>query len=243
MVHGTVAWFGQKIFLCIIMSINMSIVLAMVVCLLLSLSSEGRIYRSHLHLLPLLFPLLSPRSSDFYSLLSPHHFKSMSNSYGFDFLRAEHNLPTQGSVPSTPVPVKPQPSNIGGASSSNNKNKSLLEKQADILLFLRHHRSSGCLPPSIIQKSLGINLSSDPVAELLQKNPKIIVEEVPDPENPSLSILYYGYRAKFSSVKDRGTLIAQINRSRYGVRWSDLLDAYDGVEKVRVHSHYNCWCA
>jgi hypothetical protein len=159
----------------------------------------------------------------------------MSNSYGFDFLRAEHNLPTQGNVPSTPQSLNPQPTNIGGVSnSSSNNNKSLLEKQADILLFLRHHRSSGCLPPSIIQKSLGINLSSDPVAELLQKNPKIIVEEVPDPENPSLSILYYGYRAKFSSVKDRGTLIAQINRSRYGVRWSDLLDAYDGVEKVRA---------
>ena len=70
------------------------------------------------------------------------------------------------------------------------------------------------------------------MAELLQRNPKIIVEEVPDPENPSLSVLYYGYKAKFSSVKDRATLVGQINRSRYGVRWGDLLDAYDGVEKV-----------
>ena len=72
------------------------------------------------------------------------------------------------------------------------------------------------------------------MAELLQKNPKIIVEEVPDPENPSLSILYYGYRAKFSGVKDKVSLVGQINRSRYGVKWGDLVDAYDGVEKV-------CW--
>ena len=78
------------------------------------------------------------------------------------------------------------------------------------------------------------------MAELLQKNPKIIVESVPDPENPSLSILYYGYKAKFSSVKDRASLIAQINRSRYGVRWGDLLDAYDGVEKVCVEHVLVC---
>jgi hypothetical protein len=154
----------------------------------------------------------------------------MSNSYGFDFLRAEHNLPNEGTVPSTPPPRAAFPTS---AAANNNSGKPLLEKQADILLFLRHHRSSGCLPPSIIQKSLGINLTTDPVAELLQKNPKIIVEEVPDPENPSLSILYYGYKAKFSSVKDRTTLVGQINRSRYGIRWGDLLDAYDGVEKVR----------
>ena len=68
---------------------------------------------------------------------------------------------------------------------------------------------------------------------------KIIVEEVPDPENPTLTVLYYGYKAKFGGVKDRSTLVGQINRSRYGVRWNDLLDAYDGVEKVRlVHVHY-----
>ena len=93
----------------------------------------------------------------------------MANNYGFDFLRAEHNLPNQEeTVLATPPRPTAPPSTIGG-----NNSKSNLEKQADILLFLRHHRSSGCLPPSIIRKSLGIDLSSDPVAELLQNNPKV----------------------------------------------------------------------
>eukprot|EP00956_Cyclotella_meneghiniana_P015851 scaffold24638_cov48-Cyclotella_meneghiniana.AAC.3 len=157
----------------------------------------------------------------------------MANNYGFDFLRAEHNLPNQGgtALSTPPRPTAPPSDTNSNIGNTNNNNKSNLEKQADILLFLRHHRSSGCLPPSIIRKSLGIDLTSDPVAELLQNNPKIIVEEVPDPENPTLTVLYYGYKAKFGGVKDRSTLVGQINRSRYGVRWNDLLDAYDGVEK------------
>lgn len=106
-----------------------------------------------------------------YPRLSPpiFYFLTMANNYGFDFLRAEHNLPNQGdTVLATPPRPTAPPSTIGG-----NNSKSNLEKQADILLFLRHHRSSGCLPPSIIRKSLGIDLSSDPVAELLQNNPKV----------------------------------------------------------------------
>jgi hypothetical protein len=103
-----------------------------------------------------------------------------------------------------------------------------------VLLFLRHHRSSGCLPPTVIYKSLGIDLTEggrdDSVAKMLLSNPKVNVEEVPDPENPTLSILLFGYRAKFSTVRDKSTLLAQINRCKNGVKWSDLLDAYDGVE-------------
>ena len=98
----------------------------------------------------------------------------MANNYGFDFLRAEHNLPNQGGTAlSTPPRPTAPPSDTNSYIGSNNNNKSNLEKQADILLFLRHHRSSGCLPPSIIRKSLGIDLTSDPVAELLQNNPKV----------------------------------------------------------------------
>ena len=68
------------------------------------------------------------------------------------------------------------------------------------------------------------------MAKMLLSNPKVNVEEVPDPENPTLSILLFGYRAKFSTVRDKSTLLAQINRCKNGVKWSDLLDAYDGVE-------------
>lgn len=189
-------------------------------------------------MLPLTLKYFFPNISLFPFIIQLHSLSSnpllrgtMSNSYGFDFLRAEHNLPNKG-TPITSQNAAQSTSLV--AANNHSSNKSLLEKQADILLFLRHHRSSGCLPPYIVQKSLGINLLTDPVAELLQKNPKIIVEEVPDPENPSLSILYYGYRAKFSGVKDKVSLVGQINRSRYGVKWGDLVDAYDGVEKV-------CW--
>ena len=66
---------------------------------------------------------------------------------------------------------------------------------------------------------------------MLLNNPKVNVEEVPDPENPSLNMNLFGYRAKFSSVRDKATLLAQINRCKNGVKWNDLMDAYDGVEK------------
>lgn len=164
----------------------------------------------------------------------------MSNVYGLDFLRSEHNLPSEGDTAATTATVSVTPAFRRSSSSSSAiipdvSHKSDLEKQSDVLIFLRHHRSSGCLPPSVIYKSLGIDLSDggvdSAVANMLANNPKVNVEEVPDPENPSLSIMHYGYRAKFSTVRDRATLLAQINRCKHGVKWSDLTDAYDGVEK------------
>ena len=171
--------------------------------------------------------------------------------YGFDFLRAEH---LDGAVANDrKAPYDENDDRDEGdegdegddrdatatASSPPHvdvSHKSDLEKQADILVFLRHHRSSGCLPPDVIRKALGIDLSEgsngsdDSVADMLRANPKVRVEEVPDPENPSLVMRLYGYRAKFSDVRDRPTLLARINRMKNGVRWSDLADAYDGVE-------------
>mmetsp|Transcript_30191 Transcript_30191/g.63973 ORF Transcript_30191/g.63973 Transcript_30191/m.63973 type:complete len:573 (+) Transcript_30191:108-1826(+) len=163
----------------------------------------------------------------------------MSNSYGFDFLRTEHNLTsTSSSAISSSTPNTPA---YHHASATHNNiipdvsHKSNLEKQADVLVFLRHHRSSGCLPPSAIYKSLGIDLSdggSDAaVVSMLMNNPKVNVEQIPGPENPSLNMNLFGYRAKFSTVRDKATLLAQINRMKNGVKWSDLMDAYDGVEK------------
>jgi len=164
----------------------------------------------------------------------------MSNVYGLDFLRSEHNLPAEGDAAATTA-TSVTPSLFRRSSSSSAavipdvSHKSDLEKQSDVLIFLRQHRSSGCLPPSVIYKSLGIDLSDggadSAVANMLANNIKVEVEEVPDPENPSLSIMHYGYRAKFSTVRDRATLLAQINRCKHGVKWSDLTDAYDDVEK------------
>lgn len=163
----------------------------------------------------------------------------MANSYGFDFLRAEHNLPSASSgssgiaSSSSAYNRSASTGSFGGVPDASRKSD--LEKQADVLVFLRHHRSSGCLPPSVIYKSLGIDLSDGgadgEVVKMLLKNPKVNVEEVPDPENPSLSMNMFGYRAKFSTVRDKATLLAQINRMKNGVKWTDLLDAYDGVEK------------
>jgi len=64
---------------------------------------------------------------------------------------------------------------------------------------------------------------------MLEKNPKVCIEEMPDPENPSLLILTYGYQAKFNNVHDKTGLLAQINRCKNGVATRDLLDAYEGV--------------
>ena len=163
----------------------------------------------------------------------------MSNSYGFDFLRSEHNLPSNDADA-----LHPFASNDLNVKSSANSNvprsvpdasqKSDLEKQADVLMFLRNHRSAGFLPPAVIYKNLGIDLSDggvdSAVVKMLECNPKVNVEEVPDPEIPSLSMKTFSYRAKFNTVRDKPTLLAQINRMKNGVRWSDLSDAYDGVE-------------
>ena len=166
-----------------------------------------------------------------------------SNSYGFDFLRAEHNLPTSsasGTTSSSGSTLTTTPAYHRSSTTSTSiipdvSHKSDLEKQADVLQFLRHHRSSGCLPPSVIYKSLGIDLSDggvdSTVVSMLLKNPKVNVEEVPDPENPSLNMNLFGYRAKFSMVRDKSTLLAQINRMKNGIKYNDLMDAYDGVEK------------
>lgn len=67
------------------------------------------------------------------------------------------------------------------------------------------------------------------VAKLLLKNARIKIEEIPDPENPSLTIYTFGYQAKFNNVRNRTGLLAQINRSKNGVRRIDLLDSYEGI--------------
>jgi len=68
------------------------------------------------------------------------------------------------------------------------------------------------------------------VTKLLLKNARIKVEEIPDPENPSLTIYTFGYQAKFNNVRNRTGLLAQINRCKNGVRQRDLLDSYEGIQ-------------
>jgi len=160
----------------------------------------------------------------------------MTNLYGFDFLKSEHNnneptsIQSQGQIPSSTVtsaalidPLPPQ-----------THEKTDLEKQFDVIQFLQNHRSAGCLPPTIIYKSVGVDLAEggrdELVTKLLLFNARIRVEEIPDPENPSLTIYTFGYQAKFNNVRNRTGLIAQINRAKNGVRKRDLLDSYEGIE-------------
>ena len=166
----------------------------------------------------------------------------MANAYSFDFLRSEHTLNEDGQP-------KPSASSSGNAQSQalllNNQDeeqlsrlvasvahKPDLEKQFDVIHFLQAHRSAGCLPPNVIYRATGIDLeeSDESVATMLQRNPKIRVEKIPDPENPSVQIATYAYQAKYNNVRDVKTLLAQINRCKNGVPMRDLMDAYDGVE-------------
>lgn len=167
---------------------------------------------------------------------------AQANRYGLDFLKTEHIL-DDDAKPSTAAAVEStftatdddepisswhaDPEALAAAVA----HKPDLEKQFDVMHFLKAHRSAGWMPPSVIYQRTGIDLETDvKVAEMLQHNPKISVEHVPDPENPSLRIATYAYQAKYHHVRDRKTLLAQINRSKNGVGQSDLVDAYDGVE-------------
>jgi hypothetical protein len=161
------------------------------------------------------------------------------NRYGLDFLRTEHTLDDDGNAKSSAVEsstnelptssswIDSDPQALADAVA----HKPDLEKQFDVMHFLKAHRSAGWMLPSVIFQRTGIDLETDTaVAKMLQCNPKISVEHVPDPENPSLRIATYAYQAKYNHVRDRKTLLAQINRSKNGVAMKDLMDAYDGVE-------------
>ena len=163
-----------------------------------------------------------------------------SNVYGLDFLRREHTLEDDGTAKKarahTPPPEVTRTASLSWADveamAAAVAHKSDLEKQFDVIHFLQAHRSAGCLAPSVIYQRTGIDLhESEAVALNLQNNPKIRVEHVPDPENPSLMIATYAYQSKYNHVRDRTTLLAQINRCKNGVARRDLEDAYDGAEK------------
>ena len=124
----------------------------------------------------------------------------MSNTYGFDFLKTEHlgaDVGVAGGASAAAARAAgdedhASPPRATAEEILQAQNKPDLEKQFDILHFLQAHRGSGSLAPSIIYKSTGIDLEVDTVvAEMLQKNPKIRVEMVPDPENPELSVATY----------------------------------------------------
>ena len=160
----------------------------------------------------------------------------MSNVYGFDFLNAQHKSTDNGSQsqPGAEQAQSQSPKAEEEPYDYKHDNRSDLEKQFDVIGFLRDHRSSGCLPPSIILKAKGVDLSEggrdESVTKLLLKNPRIKVEEIPDPENPSLTFYTFGFNAKFNNVQNRTGLLAQINREKNGVQKKDLKDSYDGIE-------------
>ncbi|OEU07861.1 hypothetical protein FRACYDRAFT_174399 [Fragilariopsis cylindrus CCMP1102] len=164
------------------------------------------------------------------------------NRYGLDFLRREHVLDEVGS--------NQNPRRTGSAKNDSSDdddgdrvddidtealaasvaNKPDLEKQFDVIHFLQAHRSAGWMPPSVIYQRTGIDLEENVnVAQMLKRNPKIKVEIIPDPENPSLTIDTYAYQAKYNNVRDRKSLLAQINRCKNGVPMRDMIDSYDNV--------------
>ena len=67
------------------------------------------------------------------------------------------------------------------------------------------------------------------IPSILKENPKVKIEPVPDPENPTLLLPTYGYQAKFAGVTDRAALLAQVNRCPCGVGLRDLQDSCDGA--------------
>ena len=154
----------------------------------------------------------------------------MSNVYGFDFLKSEHNVTDNGS-PQEVEQEELAPATDQDVPSAENK----FLAQYNVIQFLQAHRSSGCLPPSVIYKSIGIDLSEggthEEVTKMLLENPKIRVEEIPDPENPSLTIYTFGYQAKYKNVENKTGLLAQINSCKNGVAQGDLIDAYDKVKE------------
>lgn len=173
---------------------------------------------------------------------------SSSNSYGFDFLKTEHTLQEDDGRPKVSSSATTNSTDISGAQAlllNNNDEEQLrqlaarvahkpdLEKQFDVIHFLQAHRSAGCLAPDVIYKATGIDLeeADESVAHMLQRNPKIRVEKIPDPENPSVHIATYAYQAKYNNVRDVKTLLAQINRCKNGVPMRDLVDAYEGVDQ------------
>jgi hypothetical protein len=163
----------------------------------------------------------------------------MSNLYGFDFLKSDHKLHESNDQNNTNQQGQEQPSQpiIPTSSSSYPSSyiqKSDLEKQHDVIKFLKSHRSS-CLSPAIIYSHLQIDISEggddSTVRQMLLNNKQIKVEEEPDPENPSLTIYTFGYQAKYNNVRNKIGLLAQINKSKYGIKRHDLLDSYEGVEQ------------
>ena len=165
----------------------------------------------------------------------------MANIHGLDFLRKEHTLKDDGVVAfhrPTAAAAFDEPRSHSTAAAFDLETlaaqvamKPNLEKQFDVIHFLQAHRSSGYLAPSVIYQRTGIDLQEDEVlADMLQHNPKIRIELVPDPENPSLMLATYAYQAKYNYVRDRTSLLAQINRCNNGVPRRDLEDAYDGVD-------------
>jgi len=160
------------------------------------------------------------------------------NRYALDFLRREHVLDEVGSKNQHSIAENDSSDDDGErvgvdnteALSASAANKPDLEKQFDVIHFLQAHRSAGWMPPSVIYQRTGIDLEENvTLAQMLQRNPKIKVETVMNPENPSLTIDTYAYQAKYNHVRDRKTLLAQINRCKNGAPMRDMIDSYDKV--------------
>mmetsp|Transcript_37649 Transcript_37649/g.91557 ORF Transcript_37649/g.91557 Transcript_37649/m.91557 type:complete len:520 (+) Transcript_37649:124-1683(+) len=160
------------------------------------------------------------------------------NRYGLDFLRTEHTLSTEGEPHQQQLPQQSQQPVLSSWDGSKTLQlaeaaalKSNLEKRYDVINFLKANRAGGSLPTQIIFERTGIDLEDDPtLAKIIEESQNVSVEQIPDPENPSLMIATYAYQSKFPTVRDKKSLLAQINRAKDGVSFEDLIDSYDDVE-------------
>ena len=166
-------------------------------------------------------------------------------SYGFDFLRAEHNEPTK----STPDDQAANHQEDAEEEAVVNT-KTPLEKQFDVLNFLKRRRlmddanankfgngSNGVkrmYSVADILQHTNIDLSEDlDVAAMLEANPRIRVKSYPvaveDEEDSSSMMNMYVYESKFQ-VSSKKELLALVNRCKNGICAKDLRDAYQNVD-------------
>jgi len=159
----------------------------------------------------------------------------MSNIHGFAFLRTEHQINGDTAATSGAIPQYNYDESQQQQQQQPPSNKTDGEKIYDVIEFLKFHRTKGCLNPSIIQKSINVDLSEgghdENVRKAMRTNPKIRMEEIPDPENPSLTIYTFGYQTKYKNVRNKVGLLEQINRSKHGVLRKDLEDAYEEAKE------------
>jgi len=147
-------------------------------------------------------------------------------SYGFDFLRAEHN---ERSVPSSTHDDPENESSSESVEEDQGNVKTPLEKQFDVLNWLQKQKLQSndltMFTTDEILQHTGIDLAEDgDVAAMLESNPRVLTKF-----DASLQDTLYMYQSKFQ-VSNKQGLLALVNRCKNGICAKDLSDAYKEIE-------------